>query len=181
MASSRRLAAILAADVVGCSRLMGVNELAEPKAIRRELSDPKVKEHRGRIVKTTGDGLLIEFGSVVDALGCATEVQAGLAERNAVVPADKRIELRIGINVATSWSRTGTSSAMELMSPPVWKHWPSPVGSASRRACRRTPRANSISTSRISASRRLRISRAQYGPTGSQPVAGVLQRKRRPP
>ena len=71
MSQTRRLAAILAADVAGYSRLMGANEegtLAELKAIRRELSDPKVKEHRGRIVKTTGDGLLIEFASVVDAL-----------------------------------------------------------------------------------------------------------------
>jgi len=102
MASTRRLAAILAADVAGYSRLMGVDEegtLAELKAIRRELSDPKVKEHSGRIVKTTGDGLLIEFGSVVDAVRCAVEVQRAMAERNADVPADRRIELRMGINL----------------------------------------------------------------------------------
>jgi adenylate cyclase len=98
----RRLAAILAADVAGYSRLMGADEegtLAALKAIRRELSDPKVKEHRGRIVKTTGDGLLIEFGSVVDAVRCAVEVQRAMAERNADVPPDRRIELRIGINL----------------------------------------------------------------------------------
>ena len=102
MASTRRLAAILAADVAGYSRLMGVDEegtLAELKAIRRELSDPKVKEHSGRIVKTTGDGLLIEFGSVVDAVRCAVEVQRAMSERNADVPADRRIELRMGINL----------------------------------------------------------------------------------
>ena len=102
MASTRRLAAILAADVAGYSRLMGVDEegtLAELKAIRHELSDPKVKEHRGRIVKTTGDGLLIEFASVVDAVRCAVEVQRAMAERNADVPADRRIELRMGINL----------------------------------------------------------------------------------
>ena len=98
----RRLAAILAADVVGYSRLMGADEegtLAALKAIRSELGDPKVKEHRGRIVKTTGDGLLIEFASVVDAVRCAVEVQREMAERNADVPPDRRIEFRMGINV----------------------------------------------------------------------------------
>ncbi len=98
----RRLAAILAADVAGYSRLMGADEegtLACLKAIRRELSDPKVKEHRGRIVKTTGDGLLIEFASVVDAVRCAVEVQRAMAERNTDVPPDRRIELRMGINL----------------------------------------------------------------------------------
>jgi len=102
MTATRRLAAILAADVAGYSRLMGADEegtLAALKAIRRELSDPKVKEHRGRIVKTTGDGLLIEFASVVDAVRCAVEVQQGMAERNADVPPDRRIELRMGINL----------------------------------------------------------------------------------
>src|SRR5580692_1313236 len=99
----RRLAAILAADVAGYSRLMGADEegtLAQLKALRRELSDPKIKEHRGRIVKTTGDGLLLEFASVVDAVRCAVEVQREMAERNAGVPPDRRIEFRMGINVA---------------------------------------------------------------------------------
>ena len=102
MASTRRLAAILAADVAGYSRLMGVDEegtLAALKAIRRELGDPKVKEHRGRIVKTTGDGLLIEFASVVDAVRCAVELQQAMAERNAHVPEARRIEFRMGINL----------------------------------------------------------------------------------
>ena len=102
MSQTRRLAAILAADVAGYSRLMGADEegtLAALKAIRRELGDPKVKEHRGRIVKTTGDGLLIEFASVVDAVRCAVEVQRGIAERNAEVPEARRIEFRIGINL----------------------------------------------------------------------------------
>jgi len=100
--AERRLAAILAADVAGYSRLMGVDEegtLAALKAIRRELADPKIKEHRGRIVKTTGDGLLLEFASVVDAVRCAVDVQREMAERNADVPPDHRIELRMGINV----------------------------------------------------------------------------------
>jgi len=98
----RRLAAILAADVAGYSRLMGADEegtLARLKTLRRELADPKIKEHRGRIVKTTGDGLLIEFASVVDAVRCAVEVQREMAERNADVPPDRRIEFRMGINV----------------------------------------------------------------------------------
>src|SRR5262250_423200 len=98
----RRLAAILAADVAGYSRLMGADEegtLEGLKALRRELADPKIKEHRGRVVKTTGDGLLLEFGSVVDAVRCAVEVQRELAERNADVPLDRRIEFRMGINL----------------------------------------------------------------------------------
>ena len=98
----RRLSAILAADVAGYSRLMGLAEegtLAALKAIRRELADPKIAEHRGRIVKTTGDGMLVEFASVVDAVRCAVEVQRGMAERNAGVPADTRIQFRIGINL----------------------------------------------------------------------------------
>jgi adenylate cyclase len=98
----RRLAAILAADVAGYSRLMGENEegtLAALKAIRRELGDTKIAEHHGRIVKTTGDGVLAEFPSVVDAVRCAVEIQRGMAERNAAVPAEKRIEFRIGVNL----------------------------------------------------------------------------------
>jgi TolB-like protein/class 3 adenylate cyclase len=98
----RRLAAILAADVVGYSRLMGEDEdgtLSHLKALRRELIDPKITEYRGRIVKTTGDGLLVEFPSVVDAVRCAVAVQRAMTERNADVPANRRIEFRIGINV----------------------------------------------------------------------------------
>jgi class 3 adenylate cyclase len=80
---------------------MGVDEegtLARLKAHRHELIDPKISEHRGRIVKTTGDGMLVEFGSVVDALRCATEVQAAMTERNVVIPADGQIEFRVGIH-----------------------------------------------------------------------------------
>ena len=99
MSQTRRLAAILAADVAGYSRLMGVDEegtLERLKALRRELVDPKIAEHHGRIVKTTGDGLLVEFPSVVDAVRCAVAVQQAMPERNAGVAADRRIELRIG-------------------------------------------------------------------------------------
>jgi len=98
----RRLTAILAADVAGYSRLMEADEeetLAQLKAHRRELIDPKIGEHRGRIVKTTGDGLLAEFASVVDAVRCAVEIQNEMAKRNADVPPDRRIEFRIGINL----------------------------------------------------------------------------------
>jgi adenylate cyclase len=101
MSVTRRLAAILAADVAGYSRLIGADEegtLARLRAHRRELIDPKITEHRGRIVKTTGDGLLVEFASVVDALRCATEIQTAMGERNAALPADGRIEFRVGIH-----------------------------------------------------------------------------------
>jgi adenylate cyclase len=98
----RRLAAILAADVVGYSRLMCEDEegtLAALKTLQRELIDPKVKEHCGRLVKTTGDGALVEFASVVDAVRCAAEVQRAMAEGNAGIPAERRIDFRIGINL----------------------------------------------------------------------------------
>ena len=98
----RRLAAIFAGDIAGYSRLMGVDEegtLRQLKAHRKELVDPKITEHRGRIVKTTGDGMLVEFVSVVDAVRCAVDIQRGMAERNAGIPSDERIEFRIGINV----------------------------------------------------------------------------------
>ncbi|SDI33902.1 TolB amino-terminal domain-containing protein [Mesorhizobium muleiense] len=98
----RRLTAILAADISGYSRLMGNDEegtLAQLKAHRRALVDRKINEHRGRIVKTTGDGMLIEFASVVEAVRCAVEIQRGMAERNVAVPAGQRIEFRVGINV----------------------------------------------------------------------------------
>jgi TolB-like protein/class 3 adenylate cyclase len=102
MASVRRLTAILAADVAGYSRLMGADEEGTHerlKALRREVVDPKIAEHRGRIVKTTGDGLLVEFASVVDAVRCAVEVQETMAGRNIDVATGNRIELRIGINL----------------------------------------------------------------------------------
>src|SRR5438132_13289340 len=97
----RRLATILAADVVGYSRLIEGDEegtLRRLKSLRAEVIDLKIAEHRGRIVKTTGDGLLVEFASVVDALRCAAEVQAAMAESNASLPPDSRFEFRIGIH-----------------------------------------------------------------------------------
>jgi len=102
MSQTRRLAAILAADVAGYSRLMGADEegtLERLKALRSELIDPKIAEHHGRIVKTTGDGMLVEFASVVDAVRCAVAVQQAMPERNSSVAAENRIELRVGINL----------------------------------------------------------------------------------
>ena len=98
----RRLAAIFAADIAGYSRLMASDEegtLRQLKAHRKQLIDPKITEHRGRIVKTTGDGALVEFVSVVDAVRCAVDIQRGMNQRNTDVPADRRIQFRIGINV----------------------------------------------------------------------------------
>ena len=102
MATTRRLAAILAADVAGYSRLMGADEEGTHERLQAHLAElvaRKIEEHRGRTVKNTGDGLLVEFASVVDAVRCAVELQRGMAERNAPVAADKRIEFRIGINL----------------------------------------------------------------------------------
>src|SRR5882724_2097622 len=98
----RRLAAVLAADVAGYSRLMGSDEegtLARLKVVRKALVDPTIAKHRGRIVKTTGDGMLVEFASAVDAARCSVEVQRGMAAQNADIPQDVRIEFRIGIHV----------------------------------------------------------------------------------
>src|SRR6476646_2617112 len=98
----RRLAAILAADVVGYSRLMGADEvgtLTSLKLHRRELVDSGISEHHGRIVKTTGDGMLVEFASVVDAVGCAVKIQRSMVRRNAGIPAERQIVFRIGVNV----------------------------------------------------------------------------------
>src|SRR6516164_3163687 len=100
MASPRRLAAILAADVAGYSRLMGIDEDGTHRAYTahlRELVTPKIQEHRGRIVKSTGDGLLAEFASVVGAVQCAVEVQYGMGIRNDPVDEDRRVVFRIGI------------------------------------------------------------------------------------
>jgi TolB-like protein/class 3 adenylate cyclase len=102
MSQTRRLAAILAADVAGYSRLIGADEegtLDRLRSIRAEVIDPKITEHRGRIVKTTGDGLLVEFASVVDAVRCATQIQTAMAKGNAEIALERRIEFRIGINM----------------------------------------------------------------------------------
>src|ERR1700722_20703938 len=102
MAEIRKLAAILAADVVGYSRLAGANEdriLARLRALRSDHIDPIIAVHNGRVVKSTGDGVLVEFRSVVDAVRCAIETQNGMVERNAGLPPESRIEFRIGIHL----------------------------------------------------------------------------------
>src|SRR5260221_9217319 len=102
MTETRKLAAILAADVVGFSRMTGADEdrtLARLRALRSDLIDPTIAVHNGRVFKRTGDGILIEFRSVVDAVRCAIEVQNGMVERNAGLPPDRRIEFRVGIHL----------------------------------------------------------------------------------
>jgi adenylate cyclase len=102
MSETRKLAAVLVADVVGYSRLAGADEdrtLARLRGLRSDLIDPTIAVHRGRVVKRTGDGALIEFNSVVDAVRCAIEVQKGMVERNAGLPPERRIEFRIGVHL----------------------------------------------------------------------------------
>jgi len=106
----RRLAAILAADVAGYSRLMGADEEGTQERLSthlRDLIEPKITEHRGRVVKNTGDGFLAEFASVLDAVRCAVEIQRGMAERNAETPPENRIEFRIGINLGDVIAESG--------------------------------------------------------------------------
>jgi len=102
MGETRKIAAILVADVVGYSRLAGADEertLARLRTLRSDLINPTIAVHNGRVVKRTGDGAIVEFRSVVEAVRCAVEVRSGLAERNVGVPADKRIEARVGIHL----------------------------------------------------------------------------------
>jgi class 3 adenylate cyclase len=112
--AQRRLAAILAADVVGSSRMMQADEagtLAALKSRRTEILQPLVSKHRGRIIKVMGDGALIEFASAADGVECSIVLQEGMEAANAGLPEDRRIVLRIGINLATSWSKAGISTA----------------------------------------------------------------------
>jgi len=169
----RRLAAILAADVAGYSRLIEADEertLAALRSILRELCDPKIAEHRGRVVKTTGDGLLVEFASVVDALRCAVEIQRAMAERNSDAPAERRIEFRIGIHQGDIVVEKdgdifgdGVNAAARL------EGLAEPGGICVSRGCMRTQPASSTSPSKISASRASRTSRGQFGFIASQP------------
>ena len=137
MSETRKLAAILVADVVGYSQLAGVHEkrrLARLRGLRSDLIDPAIAAHNGRIVKRTGDGSIIEFRSVVDAVRCAIEVQAELIERNAGVPPERRIEFASAFTWATSSRRaTATSWVMGSTSPRGSKGSPSPEQSASPR------------------------------------------------
>ena len=115
----RRLAAILAADVVGSCRLIGIDEegtLAQLKALRKTLFDPKIAQHHGRVVKNTGDGALVEFASVVDAVRCADDVQRGMAEQNTDVPQGKRIEFRRVILSSQTMISSVTGSILQCVS-----------------------------------------------------------------
>ena len=108
MSETRKLAAILVSDVAGYSRLTGTDEdraLARLRTLRSDLIDPIISVHHGRVVKRTGDGSIIEFRSVVDAVRCAVEVQTAMIERNAGVPPEKRIEFRVGVISAMSSRR----------------------------------------------------------------------------
>jgi adenylate cyclase len=137
--TARKLAAILAADVVGFSRLTGADEdgtLARLRALRSDLTDPTIAVHHGRVVKRTGDGLIVEFRSVVDAVRCAIEMQDGMVERNAGLAPDKRIEFRIGVHLGDVVEEAdgdlmgdGVNIASGLRGSPI------PVGFA----CPRTP------------------------------------------
>jgi adenylate cyclase len=138
MPAARRLAAILAADVAGYSRLMGVDEEGTHerlKAHRRELVDPKIGEHSGRIVKTTGDGMLAEFPSVVDAVRCAAEVQRAMIDREAGMSEDRRIRFWIGINLGDIIVESDDIFVTALMSRRAWKRSQILAASASRGWC----------------------------------------------
>jgi hypothetical protein len=126
-----------------------VGTLAALEAIRRELGDPKVKEHRGRIVKTTGDGLLIEFASVVDAVRCAVEVQQAIAERNAHLPEARRIEFRMGINLGDIIRDGRDIYVTASISPRGWRRSPNPEPSLSRTPSTSTSAIDCLSPSRI--------------------------------
>ena len=118
----RKIAAILIADVVGYSRLAGADEdrtLARLRALRSDLIDPTIAVHRGRIVKRTGDGALVEFRSVVDAVRCAIEVQNGLVERNAGVPVERRIEFRVGIHLGDVVEEADGATQLKNIADPV--------------------------------------------------------------
>ena len=178
----RRLAAILAADIAGYSRLIEADEegtLGRLKALRANEIDPKIAEHRGRIVKTTGDGLLVEFASVVDALRCAAEVQAAIAKSNVPLPPDGRIDFRIGIHQGDIVVEDGdifgdgvnVAARLEGLAEP---------GGICVSASRRMPRAASTSPSRTSVSRRSRISRARCGHTEWWRLPGRRSRGRIP-
>jgi adenylate cyclase len=139
MTETRKIAAILAADVVGFSRMASADEdgtLARLRALRGDLIDPTVAAHNGRVFKRTGDGALIEFRSVVDAVRCAIAVQKAMIERNASLPTDRRIVFRIGVHLGDVVEESdGDLLATASISPRDWKVLPN----RARSACPRTP------------------------------------------
>ena len=168
MASTRRLAAILAADVAGYSRLMGADEEGTHERVqahRRQLVEPKIGEHSGRIVKNTGDGLLAEFPSVVDAVRCAVELQRAMIDREAVMPEDRRIRFRIGINLRDVIVEECDIFGTELILRHVWRHWPNRAASASRVQSATISATGSPIPSRTSENRASKTSRSRFTPT----------------
>jgi hypothetical protein len=175
--AERRLAAILAADVAGYTRLIGANEegtLNRLKSIRSDVIDLTITAHRGRLVKTTGDGLLVEFASVVDALRCATEVQQAMAGAMLKPPPRNASNSVSASTWAMSSSRMATFSATGSMSSPGTKLWPIPAGFAYRPASRRMPPAGSTSSSTIWASGPSKTSLGRSGSTLSDRKAPSL-------
>jgi adenylate cyclase len=162
MAGTRKIAAILVADVVGYSRLAGADEdrtLARLRGLRSDLIDPAIEAHHGRIVKRTGDGIITEFRSVVDAVRCAIEVQTGMVERNAGLPPERRIEFRVDIHLGDVVEESdgdlmgdGVNIAARLEGSP------SPAPSASPRTPIARSRGGSILRLPISAPRNSRTS-----------------------
>ena len=163
----RRLTAILAADVVGYSRLMGEEEvgtLARLKTCRRELFDPAIAEFQGRIIKLMGDGALVEFASVVDAVQCAAAIQRRMAGHDPAVP-EARIRFRIGVNLGDVIVEETISTATGSTSPRVWRVWPSPEAFASRAPPSIMPCTRRMWGLRVSASSGSRTSPTRFAST----------------
>ena len=165
---NRRLAAILAADIVGYSRLVEADEqrtLAAIRAVRAEAVDPLLSEHHGRIVKLMGDGAIIEFASVVDAVACAVALQKAVAAHQAALPADRRLVFRIGINLGDVVVEGDDLSATVSMSLHGWSSCASPVACSSRVPPTTSSRASSACPWSSPASRRSRTSSGRCAPT----------------
>jgi adenylate cyclase len=155
MGETRKLAAILVADVVGYSRLAAADEdrtLARLRGLRSDFIDPAIAARHGRVVKRTGDGSLVEFRSVVDAVRCAIEVQHGMLERNAGLPPDRRIDFRVGVHLGDVVEEShGDLMGDGVKSPRAWRASPSRARSVSPRMPIVRCRGGSISRSAISA------------------------------
>ena len=181
MTATRRLAAILAADVAGYSRLMGADEegtLERLKALRRELLDPKIAEHHGRIVKTTGDGLLVEFASVVDAVRSAVAVQQAMPARDMGVETENRIELRIGINLGDVIVEGDDIYGDGVNIAAGSRPWLMPAGCSSPIRFMITCATGCPSSLRIWASSRSRTSQGPCGSTGFATSPRTHRRRR---
>ena len=164
--ATRRLVAILAADVVGYSRLMGADEEGTHERLKahfRELVDPKIAEHRGRIVKNTGDGMLAEFSSVVDAVRCAVEVQRGMIDREPDVPEERRIRFRIGVNLGDVIVESGDIYGDGVNIAARLEGLAAPGGICISARSETISATGSLTPLRIWASRMSRTSRGRFG------------------